>query len=279
MSRELLSDRLINKVTIITGASSGLGRAIALAFAANGAGPILCADLGPNARGTWGVDEPGVPTHELINSRYGDGRALFIKTDVTVAADVENMVKEAVKAGGRLDVLVNNAGTGGTETAGKIHEMTEQTWDFTMTINARSVFLGTKYAIAQFLAQSPHKQSGHRGWIINTASMLGIVGLQPSAAAYCASKGAVVLLTKQVAVEYAKDKIHCNALCPGYLKTPMTEPIYNDVATREGINAMTPWGEWGLPEDVAKCAVFLASDDAAYVTGVPLVIDGGYTAQ
>ncbi|KAL8769883.1 MAG: hypothetical protein Q9209_004321 [Squamulea sp. 1 TL-2023] len=272
MSRDLLSNRLIDKVTIITGASSGLGRAIALAFAANGAGPIVCADLVPNARGTWGVDEPEVPTHELINNRYGDSRAVFVKTDVTVAADVDNMVKEAVKAGGRLDVIVNNAGTGGTETAGKIHEMTEQTWDFTMNINARSVFLGTKYAIAQFLAQPPHESSGHRGWIINTASMLGIVGLQPSAAAYCASKGAVVLLTKQVAVEYAKDKIH-------YLKTPMTEPIYNDVATREGINAMTPWGEWGLPEDVAKCAVFLASDDAAYVTGVPLVIDGGYTAQ
>ncbi|KAL8896398.1 MAG: hypothetical protein Q9207_007724 [Kuettlingeria erythrocarpa] len=109
--------------------------------------------------------------------------------------------------------------------------------------------------------------------------MLGLVGLKPGAGAYCASKGAVVLLTKQIAVEYAVDKIHCNALCPGYLRTPMTAPIYEDKETRDGINALTPWGDWGSAEDVAKCAVFLASDDATYVTGVPLVIDGGYTAQ
>lgn len=134
--------------------------------------------------------------------------------------------------------------------------------------------------------------------------MLGLVGMKPGASAYCASKGAVVLLTKQIAVEYASDKVHCNALCPGCkysllsyfhkwilregrsltimgpdLKTPMTEEIYKDDATRDGINAMTPWGEWGLVEDVAKCAVFLASEDANYVTGLPMVIDGGYTAQ
>ncbi|KAL9037407.1 MAG: hypothetical protein Q9214_005720 [Letrouitia sp. 1 TL-2023] len=109
--------------------------------------------------------------------------------------------------------------------------------------------------------------------------MLGLVGLKPGAGAYCASKGAVVLLTKQIAVEYGADKIHCNALCPGYLKTPMTYPIYQDKAIRDEITAMTPWGEWGLAEDVAKCAVFLASDDAAYVTGLPMTIDGGYTAQ
>ena len=134
-----------------------------------------------------------------------------------------------------LGSMINNAGVGGLDTAGKIHEMTEKTWDFTMyapfisigtpassstvthhyhrNVNARSVFLGCKYAIAQFLRQEPHS-SGHRGWIINTASMLGLVGFQPSAGAYCASKGAVVLLTKQIAVEYGKEKIHCNALCP-----------------------------------------------------------------
>ncbi|MCJ1430931.1 hypothetical protein MMC27_000281, partial [Xylographa pallens] len=166
-------------------------------------------------------------------------------------------------------------------------------------INSRSVFLGCKHAVGQFLKQEP-RPNKHRGWIINTASMLGVVGLKPGAceqiniplpseslaktlrlplAAYCASKGAVVLLTKQIAVEYGKEKIHCNALCPGYLKTPMTEPIYNDPKNRADIEAMTPWGEWGNVEDVAACAVFLASDDAAYVTGVPLMIDGGYTAQ
>lgn len=130
--------------------------------------------------------------------------------------------------------------------------------------------------------------------------MLGLVGLQPGAGAYCASKGAVVLLTKQIAVEYGKEKIHCNALCPGCesnsalaslpvevpwltrskdLKSPMTAAIFEDEKVREGIDALTPWGEWGSTEDVAKCAVFLASDDAAYVTGLPMAIDGGYTAQ
>ena len=149
--------------------------------------------------------------------------------------------------------------------------------------------------------------------------MLGLVGLKPGAGAYCASKGAVVLLTKQIAVEYGADKIHCNALCPGCklaaippsekvlekglfslwssnvleclssicawliemtdLKTPMTAPIYEDEKVREGINALTPWGDWGSADDVAKCAVFLASDDASYVTGLQMVIDGGYTAQ
>lgn len=134
--------------------------------------------------------------------------------------------------------------------------------------------------------------------------MLGLVGFKPSAAAYCASKGAVVLLTKQIAVEYGAEKIHCNALCPGCefpplmpsvehlvnvnllsltvnldLKSPMTALLHEDVDTRKDITAMIPWGEWGMVEDVAKCAVFLASDDAAYVTGLPMVVDGGYTAQ
>ncbi|KAL8668837.1 MAG: hypothetical protein Q9168_006551, partial [Polycauliona sp. 1 TL-2023] len=214
MSTPLLSTRLANRCTIITGASSGLGRAIALAFAANGAGPIICTDLRPDPRGEWGVDEPGVPTHDLINKRYGEGKAEFVKADATVGEEVEGVVKRAVECGGRLDVIVNNAGTGGTETAGKIHEMTDENWDFVMRVNSRSVFLGSKHAIRQFLAQPVHP-TGHRGWIINTASMLGLVGLKPNASAYCASKGAVVLLTKQVAVEYGADKIHCNALCPG----------------------------------------------------------------
>ncbi|MCJ1386798.1 hypothetical protein MMC17_009925 [Xylographa soralifera] len=292
--------RLIDKVAIVTGASSGLGRAICLAFAAQGTHLIVCADLRPTPRGAFGAQEVETSTHDLICQRHGEKKAVFVKTDVTAAADVEALVQEAVKLGGRLDIMVNNAGTGGTESAGKVHEMKDETWDFVMNINSRSVFLGCKHAVGQFLKQEP-RPNKHRGWIINTASMLGVVGLKPGASAYCASKGAVVLLTKQVAVEYGKEKIHCNALCPGCksilkltseprrghlifflfadLKTPMTEPIYNDPKNRADIEAMTPWGEWGNVEDVAACAVFLASDDAAYVTGVPLMIDGGYTAQ
>ncbi|KAL9076217.1 MAG: hypothetical protein Q9157_003752 [Trypethelium eluteriae] len=278
MTIPLISNRLASRVTVLTGASSGLGRAIALAFAANGASPIICADLRPDPRGEWGVTEADTPTHDLICKRYGEGKAIFIKTDVTVASEVENLVKEGAEIGdGRIDVMINNAGTGGIEATPKVHEMSDDAWDFTMRVNARSVFLGCKYAIAQFLSQPVHP-SGHKGWIINTASMLGIVGYKPGLSAYCASKGAVVLLTKQVAVDYAVDKIHVNCLCPGYLRTPMTHSTYEDKPTRDGINAMTPWGDWGSADDVAKCAVFLASGDAAYVTGHPLVIDGGYTA-
>ncbi|KAI9792880.1 MAG: putative secondary metabolism biosynthetic enzyme [Piccolia ochrophora] len=273
-----IGNRVADKVTVVTGASSGVGRAIALAFAAQGAKLVLCADLRPDPRGGFGAVEATTPTHELICQKYGEDKAVFLKTDVTVGTQVDATVQEAVRLGGRLDVMINNAGTGGTESAGKVHEMSDESWDFVMNINTRSVFLGCRAACAQFLKQDLHP-SGDRGWIINTASMLGLVGLKPGAAAYCASKGAVVLLTKQVAVEYGSDRIHCNALCPGYLKTPMTQPIFADDKTRETIIAATPWGEWGNAEDVAKCAVFLASDDAAYVTGLPMVIDGGYTAQ
>ncbi|MCJ1476863.1 hypothetical protein MMC13_005532 [Lambiella insularis] len=270
--------RLTDKVAIVTGASSGLGRAICLAFAAQGTHLVVCADLRPTPRGAFGAQEVETSTHDLICKRHGEKKAVFVKTDVTASAEVEALVQEAVKLGGRLDIMVNNAGTGGTESAGKVHEMTDETWDFVMKINSRSVFLGCKYAVKQFLQQEP-RPNKRRGWIINSASMLGVVGLRPGAAAYCASKGAVVLLTKQIAVEYGKEKIHCNALCPGYLKTPMTELIYNDPKNRADIEAMTPLGEWGNVENVAACAVFLASDDAAYMTGVPLLIDGGYTAQ
>ncbi|KAL9588124.1 MAG: hypothetical protein Q9203_003068 [Teloschistes exilis] len=259
-------NRLAAKVAIVTGSSSGLGRAIAIAFAAEGASLVICADLRPIIGGaSFGAEEPAVPTHEFIQKQYGETSARFVRTDVTVGKDVENVVQEAVEWGGRLD----------------------------MTVNSRSVFLGCKYACAQFLQQKLHP-SGHRGWIINTASIMGLVGQKVHGgnvfvhhepydspqAAYCASKGAVVQLTKQVAVEYAQYKIHCNALCPGHLRTPMTQEQYEDTTHRSAISAMTPWGdEWGSPQDVAKVAVFLASDDAAYVTGVPLPVDGGYCAQ
>ncbi|KAL9130808.1 MAG: hypothetical protein Q9217_001111 [Psora testacea] len=271
--------RLQDKVCIVTGSSSGLGRAICLAFASQGARLVVCADLKPTSKSTFQAEDAGTPTHEVICKRYGENKGIFVQTDVTIGSEVEVLVQEAVKVGGRLDVIANNAGIGGTENHGQVHEMTEETWDKVMSINSRSVFLGCKFACAQFLKQEPHP-SGHRGWIINTASIMGLVGQMVNGAAYCASKGAVVLLTKSVAVAYAKHKIHCNALCPGHLRTPMTEDQYKDPNQRSAISALTPWGdEWGAAEDVARCAVFLASDDAAYVTGVPLPVDGGYCAQ
>lgn len=275
----LTGQRLQDKVCIVTGSSSGLGRATSLAFASQGARLVVCADLTPTPKSSFHAEEAGIPTHEVICRRYGKGKGIFQQTNVTIGTEVEELVRKAVEVGGRLDVMANNAGIGGTENHGQVHEMTEETWDTVMNINSRSVFLGCKYACAQFLRQEPHS-SGHRGWIINTASIMGLVGQMVNGAAYCASKGAVVLLTKSVAVAYAKYKIHCNALCPGHLRTPMTEDQYMDPVMRKSISTLTPWGdEWGAAEDVAKCAVFLASDDAAYVTGVPLPVDGGYCAQ
>lgn len=162
-------------------------------------------------------------------------------------------------------------------------------------VNSTGVFLGCKHAIGQFLKQEPNHQ-GRRGWIVNVSSMLGYVGIRggtglitlpfflqcsphASSAAYCASKGAVLNLTHQIALDYAKDRIHCNALCPGFTKTAMTKGNYENEEVNRDMISTTPWGNWGTPEDVAKAAVFLASDDAAWVTGVGLPVDGGYLAQ
>ena len=274
------SSRLAGKICIVTGAASGLGRAIALAFASNGAGLIICADLSQFSSSTFGSTSSELPTHEAINALDGESRAIFMHADVTRADDVARLVRTAVENGGRLDVMVNNAGIGGTEGHGPCHEMDEGVWDRLMDVNAKSVFLGCKYSIAQFLSQQPHPQ-GSRGWIINTASVQGLVGLGVNGAAYSASKGAVVLLTKSVALEYGKEKIHVNAICPGYTATPMTEIQARDEGRKAEIERMIPWGggEWGKAEDVAGGAVFLASEDANYVTGVALPVDGGYLAQ
>ena len=270
-----LSDgRLADKIAIVTGASSGVGRAIALAYGSQGARFVLCADLKPDVPS---FEEEQVPTDQLIRSRYGERKAAFLKTDVTRSQDVEDCVGKAVTEGeGRLDVMVNNAGIGFESQP--MHQLGEETWDKMMSVNLRSVFLGSKFAVSQFLKQEPHP-SGHRGWIINTSSGAGLKGVAGGATAYCASKGAVVNFTKAVAVDYAKHKIHCNALCPGFLKTPMSEVLSQEPRFQQQVKAMTPWGGMGDPRDVAKVATFLASDDAAWVTGVPFAVDGGFAAQ
>ncbi|KAG8530576.1 uncharacterized protein KY384_005079 [Bacidia gigantensis] len=291
----------IHSTCIVTGSSSGLGRAIALLFAREGARLVACADLSANAKSTFQAEEAGTPTHELICQRYGERKSFFKRCDVTHARDVETLVQETVKRSAfgeqepndynsvgydsmRLDVIVNNAGIGGTEGHGQVHEMTEETWDTTMAANSKGAFLGCKYAIQQFLRQAPNPaiagSRGTKGWIINTSSIMGLVGQKVNGAAYCASKGAVMLLTKSTAVAYAKDKIVCNALCPGHLKTPMTEGQYKDEEMRRQISSLYPDPEdWGTAEDVARVAVFLASEDAGFVTGVGLPVDGGYCAQ
>ncbi|KAI9039303.1 SDR family NAD(P)-dependent oxidoreductase [Aspergillus affinis] len=267
--------RLDKKVAVVTGSSSGLGRAIAIRYANEG-GLVVCADLSPMARSVV-PEELEITTHEAI--QQAGGRAIFVGTDVGDAAAVEQMVQAAVKEFGRLDILVNNAGVAlETRRPGKVHETDEDLWDTTMRVNAKSVFLGCKYGTAQMLRQEPH-ESGDRGWIINMSSICGIIGTLDTPS-YCASKGAVSNLTRQVALDYAADRIHVNAICPGYTQTAIfRDTTGGNLMGVEALQRKHPLKGPGLPDDIAKVAVVLASEDASWMTGACVPVDGGYTAQ
>ncbi|KAJ9608843.1 hypothetical protein H2200_006614 [Cladophialophora chaetospira] len=297
---------LQDKVALITGGSSGLGRAIAQAYAAAGA-YVVSADLtaspakAPTIAGIHNEADFTTPTVELVNSKWpaqGKDRASFVKCDVTDEESVKAAVEFAVKTYGRLDIMVNNAGIS-AETRSqsytgqflRIHETPVSAMDLTYQINIRGVWLGTKHACAQFLAQEPHPRHGrtatgatndvHRGWVINLASILGSVGLA-GAASYSASKGAVLNLTRATALEYAKDGIHVNAIQPGFTDTSLLENMYARMGQQEMGAYMAqihPWGRTGRVEDIARVAVFLAGEGASWVTGHGLVVDGGYLAQ
>lgn len=200
--------RLEGKVAVVTGASSGIGRAISLAYSGEGA-LVVCADLREAARSEGKSGETDISTHDLINKQ--GGKATFVKVDVTVPEDVESLVNEAVRWGSRIDVMVNNAGIAVESTKpGPIWECSVETWDLTNKINIFGVFLGCKYAMAEMLKQEPHS-SGDQGWVINTASILGLVA-SPTAPAYCATKGAVVNLTRSAALAGGPKRIHVRIL-------------------------------------------------------------------
>jgi NAD(P)-dependent dehydrogenase (short-subunit alcohol dehydrogenase family) len=284
-----MPDRLKDRVALVTGGSSGLGRAICLAFAAEGA-KVLCVDLYETPRNKtneatgkaddFNVRVSGETTAEEAARLYRSTTCDFFKADITKADDVGAAVSKCVELYGRLDIIVNNAGISVEASHAwphGVHETSEDDWDKTMAINAKGVFLGCKYAIIQMLKQELLPGVRDRGWIINTASVQGLVAYT-NTPAYCASKGAVVQLTKQVAVDYGPRRIHANALCPGFLRTVMTQNIQNDEAALAEINRAHPFGGMGDPADVAKAAVFLASDEVGWVSGVALPVDGGYTA-
>ncbi|KAI9810592.1 MAG: hypothetical protein M1827_006154 [Pycnora praestabilis] len=273
-----MAKRLLDKVAIVTGSSSGLGRAISLAYARQGA-RVICSDLGPTARAEK-PEETGIPTHELITEQ--GGKSIFVSCDVGNSGEMKQLVHEAVGWGGRLDVIVNNAGISiESKKPAEIQDTADEVYDTTMLINSKSVFLGCKYAAQHMVKQEPHA-SGDRGWIINLGSIAGLIGLR-QAPSYAASKGAVVQLTRQIAVDLAKYRIHCNAICPGFVGTAIFK---NTIKNWEGtpdeaadsISRSHPFGGLGRPEDIANAAVFLASEDASWVTGVPLPVDGGYVA-
>lgn len=281
--------RIEGRIAFVTGASSGLGRAISLKLASEGA-KICCVDLFDSPRNrtnpeTGKADDfhnriEGESTAAEICRLHSDRQATFVKADVTSASDVEAAVAKCAEHFGRIDILCANAGIS-VESAHVqphgIHELSESDWDKTMAINAKGVFLCNKYCIAQMLAQPLLRNHTDRGWIVNTSSVQGLVAYH-NTPAYTASKGAVAQLTKQVALDYAKDRIHVNAICPGFLRTTMTQNLQNDAEKQAEIDKAHPFGGMGTVEDVAKAVLFFASDDVGWVHGVNLPVDGEYSS-
>ena len=232
---------------------------------------MVCSDIRREAREGGYESDANTPTDELITAN--GGRSQYVEADAGDYSSMEDLVGTAVSGHGRLDVMVNNAGI-----FTKLHTIvdeSEEEYDRTMLINAKSVWLGSKFAIRQMLEQDPVE--GSRGRVVNIASIGGLVGLAAEPA-YCAAKGAVVNLTRQLAVDFAEKRINVNAICPGFLATAMVRPFLDDPELNKTLHAKSPWPELGTAEDVANAAVFLASGDARWATGSLLTIDGGYTA-
>ena len=245
------------KCVLVTGAGSGIGRATALAFAAEGARLIL-AD----------VDEPGGRATVAAAQEHG-AEAEFVRADVSRAADCAAMVDRAVTRFGRLDVAFNNAGI--NITAAPIAEVDEEAWQRIVGVNLTGVFLCMKYEIAAM------KRTGG-GAIVNTASVGGLIGTA-GVTAYCATKHGVVGLTKSAALDHIKDGIRINAICPGGTRTAMLAEWFKDPEVERTAVAGTPIGRMADPAEIARTVLFLASDDASFMVGHALVADGGLTAQ
>jgi NAD(P)-dependent dehydrogenase (short-subunit alcohol dehydrogenase family) len=249
--------RLQGKIALISGGARGMGAVEARLFAKEGA-KVTIGDV---------LEDEGRKLEAEINATGGE--ALFVRLDVTHEADWQKAVEATVNRFGKLDVLVNNAGISGR---GRVEDTTVEEWDRVMDVNAKGVFLGTKVAI-------PAMRRGGGGSIINISSQLGLVGTDHSSPQYQASKGAVRLLTKATAIQYAKEGIRANSVHPGPIVTPMTEAARADPERYQLMLSRVPLGCYGQPEDVAYGVLYLASDEARWVTGSELVIDGGWTAQ
>ncbi len=236
--------RLEGKTALVTGASAGIGRAIALEFAREGA-RLLLADVNGEAG-------------EALSKEIG-GQAPFQPCDTSREDDVRSVVQSAVDAFGRLDVMVNNAG------------VSQRDWDTTIGVNLSGVYYGCQHA-----AEAMAKSGG--GSIVNMASMLGLIGVGAEDA-YVASKHGVVGLTKNFALRYGPQGVRVNCICPGWIATAMTSMLRENETFKQSIESQTPMGRFGRPEEVAKLALFLASDESSFITGAAHVIDGGWTAK
>jgi NAD(P)-dependent dehydrogenase (short-subunit alcohol dehydrogenase family) len=253
-------ERLHEKVAIITGAARGIGRAAALLFAQEGA-RVALADL----------DEiKGEETAFLIRSK--GGQAEFYKTNLIKSDQVANLIDNTCKKFGKIDILYNNAGI---NHFAKVTDTNEADWDKVMQVNVKSVFLTCKYALQVMTKQGS-------GVILNTASAAALVGLR-NLAVYTASKGAVLQLTRNIALDYAQYGIRANAICPGVTSTEMTEQVImsdsDPVAARARFDRVIPRGSMATPSEIANVALFLVSDESSYITGAAIPADGGYTAE
>jgi len=243
--------KLDNKVAIITGGASGIGAATARLFVSEGAKVVLV-DLN---------EEKGKAFEQELKAAQAD--ALFVKANITSEEEVTGVFQQAKDAFGRIDIVFNNAGIGRVQPT---HELEYAEWRNTVSVDLDGVFLVAREAIRVMLASGG-------GTIVNTASMYGWVG-SPGSAAYNAAKGGVVNLTRSLALEYAEKNIRVNALCPGFIDTPIIPE-----ESKQALSAMTPMKRLGQAEEMAKAVLFMASDDSSFMTGGSLIVDGGYTAQ
>ncbi len=250
--------RLHNKVAVITGAGSGIGRESALLFAREGA-RVVVADVN---------DDAGQAVVEEL--RAAGGEAVYVRADVSKGADAEGMVRAAEESFGRLDVLFNNAGISHAKDDDAV-ATEEEVWDLTMNINLKGVFLGCKYGI-------PALRRAGGGSIINTASFVALLGAATPQLAYTASKGGVLAMTRELAVIHARENIRVNALCPGPLRTELLMKYLDTEEKRQRRLVHIPMGRFGEAREIAQAALFLASDESSFTTGATFLVDGGITA-
>ncbi|MCI0438646.1 MAG: SDR family oxidoreductase [Chloroflexi bacterium] len=255
--------RLKDRVALVTGAGSGIGRATAILFASEGA-RVVASDVSE-------VD--ALETVKAITASGGE--AAPVTGDVSDAGDAERMVKAAVDAYGRLDILVNSAGVSGRNALpqGASHEAI---WDRVMDVNLKGTYLVSWYAV-------PEMERSGGGSIINLASIMGLVGYPEGMGGgfnpYVPSKGGVVQFTRNLAIDCAKKGIRVNCICPGYVETNLTRGLTENPEIKAKLEERHPMGRLGRPEEIASAALFLASDESSFMTGAPLIVDGGYTAQ